>query len=198
MLEKETIGESDLQYKNITARKAFEELPMQELHTASIYRKGVSETNREFKERIISRLENLGVFGTYVNKNTGWNIRFNSNDAKSVLGHSPREGKTALLQKVPQMIKNGIYLETTPKNQQGLSTDVFASRANIDGTDYAIVYGVRNDGNGRRYYDHNLVDVIKVNEISSGARPSGLTAAYETTPHVAPETLSDVLIKHLS
>jgi hypothetical protein len=47
-----------------------------------------------------------------------------------------RDGKVALLEIVPELIKNGIFLETTSANDFGLDSHIFASKATIDGMLY--------------------------------------------------------------
>jgi hypothetical protein len=88
---------------------------------------------------------------------------------RSVTYHGGKDGKVALLAVAPKLINYGIYLETTPKNDQGLISHIFAGKAKIDGVQYAIVYVVREDVNGRRYYEHSLTKIEALGRIDDQA-----------------------------
>ena len=75
---------------------------------------------------------------------------------------------------VPDLIKSGIYLETTQKNIRGLESHIFAAKVKIGGKEKVVGFVVREDVNGKRYYVHELIDM----EAGSG-RNSGLVG---TTP----------------
>jgi hypothetical protein len=110
-----------------------------------------------------------GVFGQFINNNVGMtNIRFDTSSVKNTMGHSARNEKIALLPVVPGMIENGIYLESQPRNDHDLVSHIFASKAIIDGVPYTIGFIVREDNNGRRYYNHELA-VLTESQVKPGA-----------------------------
>jgi len=120
------------------------------------------------------------VFGEYVNDDTGWNIEFSKGSSDNVAAHGAGPQKIALIQAAPELIETGVFLETVPKNKQDLKTHIFAVKATIDGEVYAVSFAVREDGNGRRYYDHSLIKIEALDRIDQAPLPD--TRAQKGTP----------------
>jgi hypothetical protein len=130
--------------------------------------------------------------GDYRNADKGWDISFNNGSVRNTAGHAAGEGKIALLAHVPDLIKNGIYLETTTKDD-GTVSHIFAAKANIDGKPHIVGFVVREVEGGKRYYDHT----IRIEE-EGWANPrtrESDTAAAE--PPEAPTSVYNILKKHL-
>jgi len=116
--------------------------------------------------RLVDWLQSKGVIGSYKNDYTGMdNIAVNRSSVKDVKNHKAGAGKLALLEIVPDLIRDGIFLETIPKNDHKLVSHIFAAKATIDGVSYAISYVIREDQNGRRYYDHSLAKIEALDHI---------------------------------
>jgi len=148
-------------------RVKFDALPSPEVNSASISN---IPRGKGFVQSVIEWLTPKNVFGEFKNKDTGWdNIKVNRSTVKNIVYHGGRDGKVALLESVPDLIKNGIFLETNPKNAQGLESHVFAAKANIDGVPYAVSFVVREDANGRRYYDHSLTKIMALDRVNDQA-----------------------------
>lgn len=99
----------------------------------------------------------------YVNNDTGWgDIQFRRSSIRDVINHGSGDGKIALLQAVPELIRDGIYLETTRRNDQGQLSHVFAAKATVDGEPYVVAFTINEDMNGRRYYNHEMTEMEKV------------------------------------
>jgi hypothetical protein len=144
-----------------------------------------------FKARVLGWLERNNVFGKYRNIDKQWSIEFNKKSVRNVLGHSAGEGKVALLEQVPALIENGIYLEDTVK-EDGTFSHIFAAKANLDGKPHIIGFIVRETSNGKRYYDH----AIRVEEGWAETKTvQSDTAAAE--PPEAPTSVYNILKKHL-
>jgi len=148
-----------------------------------------------FVQRVLSWVQSKNIFGQHTNKDTGWdNIGVSKKSVKSVVKHDGKDVKVALLEKVPELINDGIYLETTTKNNDGLISHIFAGKATIDGVPYAVSYVVREDVNGRRYYDHNLTKIEALDRVDNQAPDvSQLVGTY----HAGKESSSNILKKHL-
>jgi hypothetical protein len=118
-------------------------------------------------------------------------IRFNHESVGSVVGHWARDGKTALLQKIPDLIRDGVFLETQPRNDQGLLSYIFAAKSTVDGKPYVIGFVVREDVNGRRYYDHSLTEITALD------REDKRRGSLQGLNPVNRESISDIVHKHL-
>jgi len=180
-------------------RARFDALPFLEVSSEEV--RDIPRGGGGYVNRLVRWLRSKQVLGSYKNNDMGWGgIVVNKVSVKSVTYHEAGPEKIALLQVVPSLIKDGIYLTTVPKNKDGLLTHVFAGKAAIDGTSYAVSYAVREDNNGRRYYDHNLTKIEALDRTES---PSGEVhrARAQTTPDGIPsageESLSNILKKHL-
>jgi hypothetical protein len=180
-------------------RARFDALPSLELSSAEV--RNIPRTGGDYVNRPVRWLRSKRVLGSYKNDDTGWGeIIVNKASVKSVTYHEAGPEKTAIFLAVSGIIKDGIYLTTIPKNKNGLLTHVFAGKAAIDGTPYAISYAIREDNNGRRYYDHNLTKIEALDQIESPSGELRRTRA-QTTPDgvtsTGEESLSNILKKHL-
>jgi len=121
-------------------------------------------------------------------------IIFDHESVDSVVSHRARDGKIALLQITPKMIMDGVFLETQPRNSQGLLSHIFAAKASVDGKPYVIGFVVREDMNGRRYYDHSLTEITALSESVRDGKAPKVTA--RSTP-VNRESITTIVKKHL-
>jgi len=161
-----------------------------------------------FMERVAGWLKENWLLGSYTNTDTGMNnILFDEPSVKRVIAHGARDGKIALLQVVPDMIQNGVYLETTHENTP-LKRHIFASRAVVDGAPSVIGFVVREDVNGRRYYDHSLTELSRLDsprkigsENNQGADTHGAASSLPSrqgrVPTANRESISNIVHKHL-
>jgi hypothetical protein len=147
-------------------------------------------------------LQSNGVIGYYKNNEKGWNyIAFNRKSVKDLIHHGAGADKVAVLEVVPELINNGIFLETNAKNDYGLDSHIFAAKATIDGVPYAISYAIRQDNNGRRYYDHSLTKMEALDSLNTSTNMDVHRTRASTSPAavhpVGKEPLSNILKKHL-
>jgi hypothetical protein len=154
---------------------------------------------KDFTQRLIAWVESKGLFGAYDNADPRFTgVAFNAASVRSVKRHYAGDGKLAVLQAVPELIQNGIYLETTPRNEEGLQSHIFASRVFLDGKEYAVGFVIREDENGRRYFDHSLTNV---SEMTTGldAEATKPSRSPRTKPErmTAYEDVSTIVRKHL-
>lgn len=171
-------------------RAKFDALQTLDVNTAEVKSLGRGEG---FRQRVVGWLAQKDVFGEYRNRDKGWDIVFNNRGARNVMGHTAHDGKVALLEYAPDLIENGIYLETIPK-RAGLDSHIFAAKAVIDGEPSTIGIVVRDDGNGKRYYDHAI-------RIESGDRAEPSLRVQEATagnPPEDPNTISNIVQRHLN
>jgi len=190
-------------------RARFDALPSPEVSSDDV--RGIWATGGG-DDDIIEWVMSKGVLGRYKNNDTGMdNITINEKSVRAVIHHKAKAGKVALLETVPDLIKNGIFLETNPKNTRGLISHIFAAKATIDGVDYAVSYVVREDNNGRRYYDHSLTKIEALDCIDSQApaftseSATGSLPKEIKSPDIRPSTIpaseestAKILKKHLA
>jgi hypothetical protein len=99
-----------------------------------------------------------------------------------------------LAEYVPDLIKNGIYLESITKNDKGLESHIFAAKVKIGGEEKVVGFIVREDANGKRYYVHDIINL----ETGTGRNTTGLVD--KTTPWEPPEypnSIRNIVKKHL-
>jgi len=171
-------------------RTRFDALQTLEVNSTEVKSLGRGEG---FKQRAIGWLTEKDVFGEYTNGDKGWDIIFNKKGARSVLGHNAGDGKVALLEHVPDIIENGVFLETISK-KDGLDSHIFAAKATIDGVPSTVGFVVRDDVNGKRYYDHAI-------RVEDGHQAESRISAQESTSKNLPEdpnTISNIVQRHLN
>ena len=200
---------------NNDIRAKFDALPSPEVSSESvraIYEASPSEAGgKSLTSRVREWVKSINKFGKYTNDDTGWDIDFNKTSADNVAAHGAGPQKVALVEAVPDLIETGIRLETIPKNSKGLETHIFAGKATIDGDDYAVSFAVREDNNGKRYYDHSLTKIEALDRLDQApkaaeessvesVRPQALKT--DTRPFTAGDsptgTLTNILKKHLA
>jgi len=195
---------------NNEKRAKFDALPSPEVNSDEV--RSIPTESKGYVSRVVDWLKSKGVLGQYKNDETGWDkIAVNRSSVKSVTHHRAKAGKIALLEAAPDLIKNGIFLETNPKNDNGLISHIFAGKATIDGVSYAVSYVVREDINGRRYYDHSLTKIEALDRIDDQA-PTHITdkkreglqpkekispVSWPTAQPAGEESTVNILKKHL-
>lgn len=67
------------------------------------------------------------------------------------------------------MIKSAVHIQThTNPSNNSLTDHIFASKAIIDNQEYVVGLVIHEDANGKRYYDHEMLEMKKLYQ------PSGL------------------------
>jgi hypothetical protein len=122
----------------------------------------------ELKKFLKKWAEYHGLFKNYKNSDTGWDIEVNANSIKNVLGHGGHQDKIQAIAAIPQLLANGILLESGKKNEQGLLSHVFAAKLDIGGKRLVAGFVVREDVNGKRYYDHELTEIRNLDDPAEG------------------------------
>ncbi|MCL2219399.1 MAG: hypothetical protein FWC23_03380 [Chitinispirillia bacterium] len=185
-------------------RAKFDAIPSPEVSSAEV--KNI-QRGQGFVGRVIDWLTQKDALGDYKNTDRDWDVTFNRRSVKNVISHGAMDGKVALLEYAPDLIEDGVYLEATVKDGSGgyrkatsaelndpqvLKSHVFAARATIDGIPSTVGFVVREDTNGKRYYDH----AIKIgDQEDSRVRVPETTAANQSNPQ---RTVSDIVQEHLN
>jgi|GEM_PF-1826119 len=185
-------------------RAKFDAIPSPEVSTAEV--KSI-ERGQGFVKRVVDWLTQKDVLGDYRNADTGMDITINHGSVRNVISHGAADGKVALLERAPELVENGILLETTIKGSDGayrkatdeeindpkiLKNHILAARAVVDGEASVVGIVVREDYNGKRYYDHAL----KVEGQRSIEDPSTNRASHDTSK--PSRSVSDIVQEHLN
>ncbi len=150
-------------------------------------REGVSKA-------ILNWVMEKGLFGNHANDDTGWNdIEITRSSVRNVIGHSAGDGKLAVLGIAHDLIRAGVYLETTDRNEKGCKSHIFAGKAKVDGEGYVIGFTVNEDANGRRYYNHELTEM---NKALGGIWPDRANTVFTSTS-AGREPVSSIIRKYL-
>jgi hypothetical protein len=170
-------------------RARFDALPLLEVSSAEVRALGHGDG---FVRRVLDWLKKKDVLGDYHNADKDWEIAIDGSGVRSVLSHGAGEGKVALLEYVPDLIKSGIFLETTPQANNN-NSHIFAAKANLDGKPYVIGFVVRETNKGKRYYDHTII----VEEEGWAETWSRETNTAGANPPNNPTSVINILKKHL-
>lgn len=121
---------------------------------------------------------------TTTNVDTGWDVQITPKGVRDSLSH----GFDALLARsvpfIPQIIESGIHLDSIEK-KPGLMSHVFANKIRLDGQDYVVGFVLREDGNGNRFYDHELTKIISSDQLVPGKQREA-TAELRTDQNLSP------------
>ncbi|MDR0882837.1 MAG: hypothetical protein LBP55_09935 [Candidatus Adiutrix sp.] len=122
-------------------------------------------------------LSERGWLKEFSNLDTGWdNIHVSRSSVKSVVSHGSGRGKIQALAALPDLIKNGTYLETQT-DDNGLKRHFFAAKLNINNKPMVVGFIVKEDTQGRKYYEHELTETENLGPtgVSSAETEGGLT-----------------------
>ena len=121
---------------------------------------------------------------TTTNVDTGWDVQITPKGVRDSLSH----GFDALLARsvpfIPQIIESGIHLDSIEK-KPGLMSYIFANKIRLDGQDYVVGFVLREDGNGNRFYDHELTKIISSDQLVPGKQREA-TAELRTDQNLSP------------
>ena len=78
-----------------------------------------------------------------------------------------------MLFRSPKLVETGIHLDSVEK-KAGLTSHIFANKIRLDGKDYVVGFVLREDGNGNRFYDHELTEIIDPNSLNRAEFPDGM------------------------
>ena len=59
------------------------------------------------------------------------------------------------------------------EKKPGLMSRIFASKIRLDGQDHVVGSVLREDGNGNRFYDHELAKIINPDSLNADRFPDG-------------------------
>ncbi len=123
---------------------------------------------------------------TIRNADQGWDVSVTPRGIKASLSHGFDEILARSVPFIPQIIESGIHLDSIEK-KPGLMSHIFANRIRLDGQEYVVGFVLREDGNGNRFYDHELTKIIDPGSLNTVRFPEG------SVVHVARANRGDVM-----
>ena len=123
--------------------------------------------------------QHFGADTLVSNADRGWDVRITAKGIKDTLHH----GFDSLLARsvpfIPQIIESGIHLDSIEK-KPGLMSHIFANKIRLDGQDHVVGFVLREDGNGNRFYDHELTKIIDPDWLIPGRDTSEEALGHQT------------------
>lgn len=175
-------GIEDLQARGMTAKKItlvdklsqskkeknlasiFADMPALKLSSADIVGEGleIQGSGKNLLNSARQWANNHFKNGTKVkNKDNGWEIIISKKGIKDTLYHGGDEliGKTIPF--LEEIIRTSKYI-AAGKTTDKIKTHIYGNKINFDGKDYIIGLVIREDANGKRFYDHEITKVLNL------------------------------------
>lgn len=127
------------------------------------------------------------------NGDTGWDIFITPRGISKTLSHGYDDLLATSVPFVPEIVRSGIYV-TKGKISGGMQTHIFANKIDLDGKGYVVGFVVREDQHGRRFYDHELTEIITPDSLNP-ASPSNEAAMTGTQANRG--VVMNILREHL-
>jgi hypothetical protein len=124
-----------------------------------------------------------GVTGEVKNAETGWDIAVTKGGIRDSMAHGAGLEKLQAVAAIPAMLERGVKVHTSEPDAKGITRHVFAAKLRIREKDFVAGLVVREDRNGRRFYDHEL---SKIESLDAATPESGGASAEAEVGHPAP------------
>jgi len=134
---------------------------------------------RKIRAKVIPWLDAQGYFRSdYVNDDTGWSgIAITQNGIINSLAHGSGPEKIQAFAALPEMMKHGVFIRTRPSRKDGqrdMKSHIFATKINIGDRAKLVGFVIKEDSNGRRFYDHELTEIKNLDGLTPQAGAAGL------------------------
>jgi hypothetical protein len=136
---------------------------------------------RDIRSKIVPWMEEQGYFRKdYANDDTGWdNVAITRNGIINSIAHGSGPEKIQTFAALPEMIKNGVLIVTKPSDKQKLWNiieHIFAAKVDIGNNSKLVGFVVKEDSNGRRFYDHELTEIKNLDGLTPQAGAAGFNS----------------------
>ena len=108
------------------------------------------------------------IVGKYENKYSGIKLEVRRGGIDESIQHGSGPEKLKALASIKDILVNGyvVYDGINPKNKKGRLVAI-SKRVDISGKSFVVTVGLREDANGRLFYDHELLDTRRAEGLSS-------------------------------
>ncbi len=126
---------------------------------------------------------NANVTGNFTNRRSGIAVEVRPRGIKNSINHGGGPDKLRAFAAIPSLLTDGVvtFLGKNPKKP---NTDliVIAKRVRISDSEFVVSAGIQKDPNGKLYYDHELLDVRRVEGLSSKSEAATEVAEGASVP----------------
>ncbi len=128
------------------------------------------------------------LIGRYRNARSGLDFEVRRGGVEQAIQHQSGPDKLRAFAAVPDVLRDGVvvYGGKNPKNERSRLV-VVASRVEIGGRAFMVSAGIHEDANGRSVYDHEVLDMKKVearlsSQSGAAASPGSAPSSGSTQP----------------
>lgn len=127
------------------------------------------------------------ITGQHTNTRSNITIEIRPRGVKEAVSHGSGPDKLRAMAAIPALIRDGVVVfdGKNPKNSEQRLVAI-AAKVRIKGADFVVTAGMREDSNGRLFYDHELMEIESAGRLSS---EPGLAQGKNTAP---PAHLNDM------
>ena len=138
------------------------------------------------------------IIGTYRNESSGLDLEIRASGVDETIYHGGAADKIRALSGLPQLMERGIVVfdGRNPKNEK-LRLVVVSGKMAIRGEDFFVTAGLRDGGDGKLFYDHELLEVERTEGLSSQSGRGTVSSTTDPAPTSAAH-LRDYTINFLS
>ncbi len=103
-----------------------------------------------------------------MNQRSGIKLEIRNNGIDQAIQHGSAPDKLKAFAAIKEVVKNGfvVYNGENPKNNKGKLV-VISKHVDIASKQYVVTAGFREDANGRLFYDHEMLDIRRVEGLLS-------------------------------
>ncbi|MCL2183945.1 MAG: hypothetical protein FWB85_10815 [Chitinispirillia bacterium] len=132
---------------------------------------------RAIRTKTIEWMAEQGYFrNDYKNADAGWdNIHITARGANNSLQHGAGPEKIQSFAALPRVIKSGVLIKTKPgkSHQSDMKEHIFAAKLDIGNKPMLVGFVIKEDSNGKRFYDHEMTSIISLGEVPSQVGADG-------------------------
>lgn len=181
------VGNGITYYQDSEKRRKFDGSPVAELSGNEIFELIEPVNISKARKKAFAWARENGLYREdYQNTDTGWSdIAVREKGVEDSLRHGGGPQKIQTVAALPFFIHDGIFLETTTahnEKQQGMKSHVFAAKVNIAGKSMVVGFVIKEDANGKRFYDHELTEIENLDGLVTHSGAIGLATekAFQT------------------
>lgn len=138
---------------------------------------------KDFRRRIQEWWsERYGNDTAFVNQDNGWEIITNKRSVIHSMSHGFDDVLGQSVPFIPELLKTAKYAGKGYKDS-AWQTHIFVNRLKLNGKEYVAGLVVREDINGRRFYNHELSKIISPDELQVGPASLAKGAELDTRSH---------------
>ena len=118
---------------------------------------------RYFRKKALEYVQSASFKSSVVNAIDGSEIRISKSGIREALSHGSGPGKIQAVAAIPGMLERAVPISSAPHAHGRPETrHIYAAELNISGKKFIVGLVVREDVNGRKFYDHEMTNLEAV------------------------------------